>query len=291
MGTSSNNPDGNEEVMRWEAERLSTFHSWRHNDKVEAGKIAKAGFFHTGNSDSEVKCLWCGTVLNQWEYGESVMARHRSANPDCPFIKNTSDNVPLNNQQQQISSSQDRAPAESQDVMDTPMEEEEEPQQNGHAPQNQDNLHLYRSEAARLTTFANWPLRSIRPADLANAGFIYTGDNDMVRCVFCGQYVGNWQNEDFPMTEHRVLFPQCPFIRGYDVGNIPVDPPQSNLDLPNTTNQASSPSRPDRAAAMDTVALAGSDEVGIRPHRQAFSGPEKGIKFSLFSRIHLLIYI
>jgi len=80
-----------ENHMRSEAQRLGTFRSWPHNDKVEAGKIAKAGFFHTGN-DSEVKCLWCGTVLNEWEYGDQVMARHRSANPDCPFIRNISDN-------------------------------------------------------------------------------------------------------------------------------------------------------------------------------------------------------
>lgn len=95
MGANDQQVNNHEEaMMRSEAERLSTFQSWPHNDKVEAGKIAKAGFFHTGN-DSEVKCLWCGTVLNQWEYGDQVMARHRSANPDCPFIRNISDNVPL----------------------------------------------------------------------------------------------------------------------------------------------------------------------------------------------------
>merc|ERR1711971_1184190 len=123
-------------TMRSEAQRLSTFTSWPHNDKVEARKIAKAGFFHTG-IDSEVKCLWCETVLNEWEYGDQVMARHRSANPDCPFIRNISDNVPLlansNNESQQLNSSgpnpssqiqgiiQDR---ESQDDVDTPMEPE-----------------------------------------------------------------------------------------------------------------------------------------------------------------------
>ena len=65
------------------------------------------------------------------------------------------------------------------------------------------NLQQYRSEVARLATFTNWQNRFISPADLANAGFIYTGDRDMVRCVFCGQYVGNWEEEDFPITEHR----------------------------------------------------------------------------------------
>ena len=89
-------------TMRSEAERLSTFHSWPHNDKVEARKIAKAGFFHTGNNDSEVKCFWCNTVLTDWQYGDQVMARHRSANPDCPFIKNVSDNVPLLNSETSV---------------------------------------------------------------------------------------------------------------------------------------------------------------------------------------------
>ena len=96
-----------ESTMRSEAQRLSTFTSWPHNDKVEARKIAKAGFFHTG-IDSEVKCLWCGTVLNEWEYGDQVMARHKAANPGCPFIKNESDNVPLlatSNETQQLNSS------------------------------------------------------------------------------------------------------------------------------------------------------------------------------------------
>ena len=27
---------------------------------------------------------------------------------------------------------------------------------------------------------------------------------------------------DDPMTEHRNLFPMCPFINGYQVGNIPL---------------------------------------------------------------------
>ena len=101
------NQSREESTMRSEAQRLSTFTSWPHNDKVEARKIAKAGFFHTG-IDSEVKCLWCGTVLNEWEYGDQVMARHKAANPGCPFIRNESDNVPLlatNNETQQLNTS------------------------------------------------------------------------------------------------------------------------------------------------------------------------------------------
>ena len=55
-----------------------------------------------------------------------------------------------------------------------------------------ENLSDFKSEAARLTTYQGWPLRNQTPADLANAGFVYTGRNDIVRCVFCSEYVGNW---------------------------------------------------------------------------------------------------
>ncbi len=41
-------------------------------------------------------------------------------------------------------------------------------------------------ESVRRRTFAGWSVPYISPADLARAGFIYTGSRDCVRCVFCG---------------------------------------------------------------------------------------------------------
>ena len=122
----------------------------------------------------------------------------------------------------------------------------------------------FKTESARLQTFRCWPSRyaHIRPADLANAGFIYVGRDDLVRCVFCGQYVGNWEQEDFPMTEHRLLFPECPFILGRDVGNVPITHPDTAMQLPTQSG-----------SSHDSY-----DETGIRPSagRQINSGPEKG---------------
>lgn len=34
--------------------------------------------------------------------------------------------------------------------------------------------------------------------------------------------MGEWDREDNPLTEHRNLFPHCPFMRGQDVGNVPI---------------------------------------------------------------------
>jgi len=304
-----------ESTMRSEAQRLSTFTSWPHNDKVEARKIAKAGFFHTG-IDSEVKCLWCGTVLNEWEYGDQVMARHKAANPGCPFIKNESDNVPLlatnNEQTQQLNSSsqpsqqqgiiQDRE--ESQDESDnTPMEAQNNDSgedetiadtANSSRPIRQvpmvapsPDLQNFRSESARLQTFRTWTHRTPRPADLASAGFIYMGNGDMVRCVFCGQYVGNWEEEDFPITEHRALFPECPFIQGHDVGNIPLSQfYASNPPFLNVPEVAPPPSYDEtgiRPRESDSYDVTGTSRGGRG--RDAHSGPEKGPNVQLINGV------
>lgn len=140
------------------------------------------------------------------------------------------------------------------------------------------NLELYKSEASRLETFSGWPHRVIRPADLANAGFIYTGERDMVRCVFCGQYVGNWEDDDFPMVEHRTLFPNCPFMQGFNVGNVPLPSYHQQQSTPSRVDHQASTSSGFSGAAMEIPEPTNIDETGIRPHhRQAFSGPEKGI--------------
>jgi len=319
MGTPENSLANNQEsetttaLMRSEAQRLSTFGGWQHNDKVEARKIAKAGFFHTGN-DSEVKCPWCFVVLNHWEYGDQVMARHRTANPNCPFIQNISDNVPLiNDAQSQVNTSQSESEDNEDRVNqshDEAMDEDEEPTAESHtdtifpplpststgnsptttsssAPPLSSGtttasmmmvteLSQYKSETSRLQTFRNWPLRHIVPADLANAGFIYTGRSDLVQCVFCEGIIGNWEEEDFPITEHRALYPHCPFVRGLDVGNIPLQNSTLTLGVPGssseTTSLQRSPSRTDHP--MDQ---GGEDEAGIRPHRHLNSGPEKNV--------------
>merc|ERR1719341_176366 len=56
--------------------------------------MAKAGLRYTGQEE-EVTCAWCGCILGDWQYGDQVMARHRLASPDCVFVTDQSDNVPV----------------------------------------------------------------------------------------------------------------------------------------------------------------------------------------------------
>ena len=94
-----------------------------------------------------------------------------------------------------------------------------------------------KSEFSRLKTFANWPKSIISPEDLANAGFVYIGreiddSQDNVQCVFCAGIIGNWEIGDDPHQEHARSFPNCGFVRGIDVGNIPIrDPVFDSISL------------------------------------------------------------
>lgn len=62
---------------------------------------------------------------------------------------------------------------------------------------------------------------------------------------------------DDPMTEHSHLFPLCPFVLGYEVGNTPLGP--------------------DEHIAGDMAQVLGQDETGIRwseQHREPNSAAE-----------------
>ena len=55
----------------------------------------------------------------------------------------------------------------------------------------------------------------VSPKNLVNAGFVYTGREDYVQCAFCAGIIGNWEEDDDPMTEHTKSFPRCAFVIQY----------------------------------------------------------------------------
>jgi len=55
---------------------------------------------------------------------------------------------------------------------------------------------------ARLDSFSDaWPLKSPTPAQLAAAGFYYTGNEDEVMSPFMMKTISGWEEEDDPMVE------------------------------------------------------------------------------------------
>ncbi|XP_053396546.1 baculoviral IAP repeat-containing protein 2-like isoform X1 [Mercenaria mercenaria] len=65
----------------------------------------------------------------------------------------------------------------------------------------------------RLESYKEWP--EYIPIDkmaLVEAGLVYTGVGDSVRCYFCGGGLRNWERGDIPMEEHAKWYPKCPHI-------------------------------------------------------------------------------
>lgn len=81
-------------------------------------------------------------------------------------------------------------------------------------------LHLHKY-INRLKTFDTWPKYfHIQPAQLAHAGFVYTGYSDKVHCYSCKGVVRNWEKNDIPFYEHAKLYPECDLVCRL----LPTDP-------------------------------------------------------------------
>ncbi|RVE70758.1 hypothetical protein OJAV_G00066830 [Oryzias javanicus] len=89
---------------------------------------------------------------------------------------------------------------------------------------------LMRRERDRLRTFQNWPDEApVTSEDLAKAGFYFLGSEDKVQCFCCGGILRHWVDGDSPTAEHTRHFPDCKFILGQAVGNIPLQPGSPDL--------------------------------------------------------------
>lgn len=99
-----------------------------------------------------------------------------------------------------------------------------------------------RFERNRLATFKKWPSGAkVSAADLAKAGFTYTGSGDRVQCVFCKGILRNWEEGDRPHIEHRKHFPRCPLILGIEKGNVPLPLGQTTRNGTNNTQDSAHP--------------------------------------------------
>lgn len=153
--------------MNVEQHRLNTFRDWPSNAAVESSRIAQAGFYFTGPG-LKVTCFSCGCHISEWNYGDQVMTRHRNINPNCSFVIDpvSSGNLPLTvyrNPQATLSPS--RWNRRERNLIGA---WESQPS-------------IYKSEAARLESFSDWPIPFIvTPEALAATGFYFLHQGDKV---------------------------------------------------------------------------------------------------------------
>ncbi|KAK6168965.1 hypothetical protein SNE40_020109 [Patella caerulea] len=128
-------------------------------------------------------------------------------------------------------------------------------------------MHPYNIEQNRYETFrSQWPSSAaVTPDELAKAGFKYIGPGDRVKCVFCHGILSNWVPGDRPFEEHKKHFPNCVFVCGMNVNNVPYNRHvatiqrsipariESTLVRPATTSSAQNPKHPQYRIKSDRL--------------------------------------
>ena len=79
-----------------------------------------------------------------------------------------------------------------------------------------------KSEVDRRKKYETWRVPFMDANQLAAAGFHFTDQNDIVRCVFCGVEIGWWTHGDIALKEQRCWSPGCSFVKGLRFGNFPI---------------------------------------------------------------------
>ncbi|GFN95718.1 baculoviral iap repeat-containing protein 7-like [Plakobranchus ocellatus] len=85
-------------------------------------------------------------------------------------------------------------------------------------------------EKIRLATFEGCWSKDypVVVKDLARAGFYYVGPGDRVKCAFCQKTLQSWERGDVAEQEHRLIYPNCPFVLGRcNEINIPINSPEA----------------------------------------------------------------
>lgn len=229
--------------MNNEESRLRTFSAWPSDAAVDPARIAKAGFYYTGQG-LEVQCFSCGGKITEWNYGDQVMAKHRRLDPNCPFVINPSStgNVPkLTTTNSATANLLPPTSTLAQPSTTTTSSHSETSTVDS-------DRELYRTVSSRLNTFVNWPVPNIiSPEVLAKAGFYSLQRADKVSCAYCNTILLCWKEGDDPRSEHRRLSPQCPFV-------------QSNFSL-NESDSATVNSNT-KLVSVDNLS-----ELGIQAHK------------------------
>jgi len=94
----------------------------------------------------------------------------------------------------------------------------------------------------RKETFIFYPKSSILTADIAAAGFYYTGEGHVIRCFCCKLTVTRLNSRDNPFTVHRTLAPNCPFVTSTVTQGGEPGPEEDTVDGPGSNTDSSLPS-------------------------------------------------
>lgn len=184
--------------------RLQTYINWP-NTGILKSTLARAGFVYSGQDDVVI-CPFCKVEGYRWEANDNPMDDHRVWSPNCPFLGNNSEGS------QAPRSNQDTCGLYGVEVVPNSVPSVDLQRlgiQKSKGPHHQDRITV----DSRLETFQKWP-KAIkqRPAELAEAGFFYTGVGDQTLCFYCGGGLKDWEENDDPWEQHALWFNKCSYV-------------------------------------------------------------------------------
>ncbi|KAJ8315171.1 hypothetical protein KUTeg_007321 [Tegillarca granosa] len=170
-------------------QRIWTFRPWPYGHIQDPVYLVDAGFYYIvdfcfilGKEDI-VRCYFCDIGLAEWDAEDDPWAEHARHSPECEYLKREKGLEFIENIQ--VSWRQIYCPRHPE----------------------------YSDYHVRVETYTNWPSHlDQRPNALAEAGFYYTGEDDVVRCHYCDGGLRQWEPGDVPWTEHARWFPFCKYI-------------------------------------------------------------------------------
>ena len=147
--------------------------SWPKHEMLIA-LLASHGFYFTGHEDI-VECHVCRVRIEGWSVNDDPLLRHLESEPNCQFIR----------EQYQFSI---------EEICSQKFE-------------------LYKSLKNREKSFKYWPIPGIVDIrELVDAGWFYTGKDDITQCFTCGCRNDEWKKGDDPIAVHSKLSRNCSFL-------------------------------------------------------------------------------
>ncbi|CAF0949907.1 unnamed protein product [Adineta ricciae] len=178
-----------------------------------------AGFSYTGNADT-ARCDTCALEVSNWTLNMKPFTIHAQRSPKCEFVRSRQPSdittlSPIHATIQCTSSSpshdEDR-PSKRQKI-DPPLA----------SMCSNTWVETETLKEIRRRTFSHWPKRSSPSVEhMIEAGFFSCNIGDRVICIYCNIICQQWmQYTDDPREVHRILSPQCPFVRFISSHHLP----------------------------------------------------------------------
>lgn len=243
--------------MEHEWGRLISFKTFPGDAPVYRAQLASAGFYYTG-VDDEVRCFSCSYAHKAWQRGDSPVDIHRTKSPQCKFIKGEeNENKPIHDFRS-TRRPDIRYPPPLLHNQNTTVSTQES---NTEPAQTERKCHLdvdiqsiimsdtkFKDFSERVLSFSKWTSSSIQdPRNLAEAGFVFTGNRNSTCCHVCGVVLEQWQTNDDPWEEHKRLSPKCEFVKLHR-------PTTRREDTPTRKSRKTRPSIPEDYVSSDKSA-------------------------------------